>query len=299
MTIAAAHLPTAPARGGTPVASPRLRANILGASAVLHLALLVGLGVLAQHVSVLQPIDIDLVPRGDSAVETVAIAGAAEAEPAERPAARETPTEEVVAPDPVAKADGQPDATIADAVAKNKAAASSMEPDPHATKDDLLVPATPIVTDKLAPPVEHKTNLAPITKAVDAPRKTRRHMADAPDALNNGHRHKTKGSQAHRAGLADGADMRAAKLSYGALISAELNRHKFYPAAARARGDAGSVGVAFSVGGSGRIASHSIYLSSGSAALDGAVHAMMAAAHAPPPPGGYFRGSIIVNFNMH
>lgn len=298
MTIASAPLPMMAAGGGSPISSPRLRANILGGSAVLHLALLVGLGVLTQHASALQSIDIDIVPRGDAAIETVAIAGAAEAEQADRPVAPEPPTEQVVAPDPDANANGQSAATMADAGANNTAA-SLRATDPQATKGDLLVPAAPIVSDSPAPPVEHKTKLLRTTKIAEAPRKVRRHVADTQGAFNEARQHKSKSSQAHRAGLRNGADMRAARLSYGALISAELNRHKFYPAAARARGDAGSVGVVFSVGGSGRIASHSIYRSSGSAALDGAIHAMMAAAHAPPPPGGSFRGSIVVNFNMH
>ncbi|MBB4200045.1 hypothetical protein CCR94_04400 [Rhodoblastus sphagnicola] len=81
-------------------------------------------------------------------------------------------------------------------------------------------------------------------------------------------------------------------------VSAELNRHKSYPASARARGESGAVGVSFTVGGSGRIASHSIFTSSGSSALDGVVHAMMRAAHAPPPPGGAFHGSIVIRFNL-
>nr|WP_246664847.1 energy transducer TonB [Rhodoblastus acidophilus] len=106
------------------------------------------------------------------------------------------------------------------------------------------------------------------------------------------------GSQAHRAGVANGAPARAARANYGAIISAELNRHKSYPASARARGESGAVGVAFTVGGSGRIVGHSIVSSSGSAALDGAVHGMMRAAHAQPPPGGAFHGSIVIRFNL-
>jgi protein TonB len=106
------------------------------------------------------------------------------------------------------------------------------------------------------------------------------------------------GSESHRAGAANGQSVRAARANYGALIAAELNRHKFYPPGARARGETGSVGVSFSVGGSGRIVGHSIYGSSGSSALDGAVHQMMALAHAPPPPGGSYHASIVIRFNL-
>jgi protein TonB len=57
------------------------------------------------------------------------------------------------------------------------------------------------------------------------------------------------------------------------------------------------VGVAFTVGSSGRIVSHSITKSSGNAALDARVHAMMEAVEAPPPPGGSFRGHITIRFS--
>ena len=60
----------------------------------------------------------------------------------------------------------------------------------------------------------------------------------------------------------------------------------------------GSVGVAFTVGASGDVISHAITRSSGSAELDGAVEAMMAAVRAPPPPGGVYRASTTVNFSL-
>jgi len=90
----------------------------------------------------------------------------------------------------------------------------------------------------------------------------------------------------------------ASRASYAALLSAELNRHKIYPSAARAAGVTGSVGVAITVGPSGDVISHAITRSSGSADLDGAVEAMMAAVRAPPPPDGFFRTSTTVNFRI-
>jgi protein TonB len=88
------------------------------------------------------------------------------------------------------------------------------------------------------------------------------------------------------------------RTDYGSLLSAEITRHKIYPAAARAAGVTGSVVVVLVVGPSGRIVSHTIARSSGSAVLDGEVDAMMAAVQAPPPPGGTFRGGLTINFNL-
>ncbi len=91
---------------------------------------------------------------------------------------------------------------------------------------------------------------------------------------------------------------RAAAASYASLVAAEIARHKHYPASARERGIAGAVGVAFTVGGSGTIVSHSIVRSSGHGELDAAVHGMMAAVRLPPPPGGVYRSSISVRFDL-
>lgn len=86
--------------------------------------------------------------------------------------------------------------------------------------------------------------------------------------------------------------------AYGALVAAELNRHKRYPEAARAQGAQGVVVVSFVIGPSGRVASHTIARSSGVAVLDSAVSQMMAAVHLPPPPGGSFRATAPVRFNL-
>jgi protein TonB len=90
----------------------------------------------------------------------------------------------------------------------------------------------------------------------------------------------------------------ASRASYGAIISAEIARHKIYPAEARAAGASGTIGVAFTVGAEGRIVTHTITRSSGNPVLDGAIDPMMAAVQAPPPPGGVFRGSVSVRFDL-
>lgn len=109
----------------------------------------------------------------------------------------------------------------------------------------------------------------------------------------------TSGQAARLGGTAasQGASQ-TARTSYGALLSAEIARHKVYPEAARLAGATGSVGVVLAVGPTGRIASHAITRSSGNEAIDNEVHAMMAAVQAPPPPGGSFHAGITIRFNL-
>ncbi|GAB1715828.1 MAG: hypothetical protein NTAFB05_08700 [Nitrobacter sp.] len=170
--------------------------------------------------------------------------------------------------------------------------------------------APPIAVEQAATPDIKKST--PVTEKPHRPDKEKRPEAKrraAPHALTRGKRevHARQfgrqaqlGAPAIRAGVKNGSSAanRMSRSAYGALVSAEINRHKTYPASARSAGIAGSVGVVFSVGASGAIVSHSITRSSGNGALDAAVHGMMAAAHPPPPPGGHFRGSVTIHFNL-
>jgi periplasmic protein TonB len=99
-----------------------------------------------------------------------------------------------------------------------------------------------------------------------------------------------------RAGAATGAVSTA---TYRSLVIAELSRHKQYPPAALSAGVQGTVVVTFTIGPSGRVVGHTITHSSGSSALDGAVHRMMAAILLPPPPGGIYRATAPVEFILH
>jgi periplasmic protein TonB len=99
-----------------------------------------------------------------------------------------------------------------------------------------------------------------------------------------------------RAGAATGAVSTA---TYRSLVIAELSRHKQYPPAALSAGVQGTVVVSFTIGPSGRVVAHTITRSSGSSALDGAVHRMMAAISLPPPPGGIYRATAPVQFVLH
>jgi periplasmic protein TonB len=99
-----------------------------------------------------------------------------------------------------------------------------------------------------------------------------------------------------RAGAATGAVSTA---TYRSLVIAELGRHKQYPPAALSAGVQGTVVVSFTIGPAGRVVAHTITRSSGSSALDSAVHRMMAAVSLPPPPGGIYRATAPVEFVLH
>ncbi len=97
----------------------------------------------------------------------------------------------------------------------------------------------------------------------------------------------------------DGHETELARLSlsrYAVIVSAEINRHKHYPKEARLRDERGAVGVAFTVEPSGRVINSAVTKSSGSRTLDDAASAMVAAAKLPSPPGGRFRGEILITF---
>ena len=94
------------------------------------------------------------------------------------------------------------------------------------------------------------------------------------------------------------ASSAAARSSYGAIISAAINARKFYPPAAREEGASGSVGLAFSVGGNGRVTNATVTRSSGNALLDNAARQAVLGVQAPPPPGGSFSASISLRFSL-
>jgi TonB family protein len=93
-----------------------------------------------------------------------------------------------------------------------------------------------------------------------------------------------------------GASGGAASANYRALVMAELNRRKFYPSGAREQ--RGVVVVTFAIGSSGGVTNFSITRSSGVSALDGAVLQMMRSVSLPPPPGGSFRATVPVHFDL-
>ena len=106
--------------------------------------------------------------------------------------------------------------------------------------------------------------------------------------------------EAHRGAVQGAARANGRSIaSFAGLVIAELNRRKFFPAAARQAGATGAVGVAFTIGPSGRVVRQSITRSSGNGALDGAARAILSAVHTPPPPGGSFSTATSIRFNLN
>jgi protein TonB len=244
-----------------------LRPAAIAFALALHAAAAAFIAAPVLPASPIDAIDVTLVAQGDAAEEKPARDEAKPAEAAAPPSPAEA-APELAAPAPRIEA---PEA-LALPLAK---------PEPEA----IATPKAPVV-------VEEKD---------DSPtpaewRERRRQQAEAAERR----RKAQAAEQAARLGAEQGraAASAASRASYASLLSAELNRHKIYPSSARAAGVTGSVGVAFTVGASGEIVSHAITRSSGSAALDGAVEAMIAAVRAPPPPGGSFHASTTVNFSI-
>jgi protein TonB len=183
------------------------------------------------------------------------------------------------------------------------------------TRLDEIAPAAPAaeaLREAVAPPSEPPKVVAPEAEPLPV-EKPKPEVATTP-APNRAARERQKRKaqkiaderlQAQQARLAarrgsstSRAASGAARANYAGLLMAELNRHRFYPGAARAAGVAGSVGVAFTVGPSGRVTSQAITRSSGVAALDAAARTILTFIHAPPPPGGSFYASTSINFHL-
>lgn len=109
---------------------------------------------------------------------------------------------------------------------------------------------------------------------------------------------RSKASALAQQAMANAVTGGEAGATYRSIVAAELNRRKFYPPSARASGVEGVVTVIFTVGAGGHVTGHAITRSSGEPALDQAVHQMMAAVSLPPPPGGVFRATVPIRFDL-
>lgn len=272
-----------------------LRPMAVGVAVAAHVVLFAAFIVfVAEKITPIDEVRVELVPQGETVTET-SVSPTPEAAPT-------FALEPVVAasPDPTLRED--PDVT-------------KPREEAHAETSDLLSAPLPQIESPDAPPlaieqppiedaqkswrrVEEKKRREKIEEArrQTAQRVARWERARARQQA----AHAQVGAAAVQAGVRDGAGeaSRMSNVAYAALVSAEINRHKHYPPSARQSGSTGSVGVMFSIGPSGAIMGHSITRSSGSGAIDAAVHQMLAASHPPPPPGGYFRGSVTISFDL-
>jgi protein TonB len=107
-------------------------------------------------------------------------------------------------------------------------------------------------------------------------------------------------TEAHHVGTAAGQpiDSGASRASYAALVIAEIQAHRRYPDYALERSEQGAVGVSFTIGPNGRVASASVVRSSGLADLDAAALAIVRSIAPPPPPGGSFAANTTIRFHV-
>ena len=199
--------------------------------------------------------------------------------------------------------DQKPQEEIKPAEAPPPPAAAPQPAELTAPPPETLAPeAPPLPLAKPKPVVKPKAPVKPVVEEEDeepSPAELRRERRKR-ELEAQKRREAQEARQEARRGAAQGA-ARASGMSaasYAGLVVAELNRRKFFPAAARAEGATGAVGVAFTIGPSGRVVSQSITRSSGSDALDGAARAILAALHVPPPPGGRFSTATSIRFNL-
>ncbi|MCW2318235.1 protein TonB [Rhodoblastus acidophilus] len=256
-------------------AAPRLRPFWLRPTALAlilaaHAAALITLKPTLDSAPQLDSLEVGLVPLGDSEADQKRLEEIKPAETPEPPPPPDPPAADLTPPPPETVAPEAP-------------------PPPVAKPDDRPSPAELRRIERRKREAEEKRERA----REEARREAREQARERREAQ--------EARQEARRGAAQGA-ARASGMSvaaYGGLVVAELNRHKFFPAAAREAGVTGAVGVAFTIGASGRVVSGSITRSSGNAALDGAARAILAAIHTPPPPGGRFSTMTSIRFNLN
>jgi len=255
-----------------------LRPLALGLILALHAALFFEFKAQPQILAPLDSVDVTLAPLGDSAADQQKIEESQPEPPPAPPPAVETPPE-LSAPPPQ--------------VVAPEAVPLPIEPPKPVVEPKPVVASKP---EKAAPPKPAQPTAAELRREKQ---EENRKIQQAAERRRN--EKAQEAQQQARRGVASGGAKAGgmSSASYAVLLSAELRRHTFYPAAARAVGATGSVGVAFTVGPSGRVISQSVTRSSGNAALDGAAHAIMSAIHTPPPPGGRFSTSTNLRFNFH
>ncbi|BBU60460.1 hypothetical protein MSC49_03950 [Methylosinus sp. C49] len=264
-----------------------LRPLAIGVALGAHAAILIGfIAFVVDKPTPLEDVRVELVPQGETVTET-----SVSRTPDAAPTFALDPTP-AATPDPTLRED--PD------VAKPKERASAE------TVDLLSAPLPQMEASDAVeqPPIENAQKSwrrVEEKKRKEEMEEARRQAAQRVACLEQARArqqaaHSQSGAAAVREGAGDAPRMSNA--AYAALVSAEINRHKHYPPSARERGATGSVGVVFSIGPSGAVTSHAITRSSGNGAIDAAVHQMLAVSRPPRQTGGYFRGSVVISFDL-
>ncbi|MDI9848959.1 TonB family protein [Rhodoblastus sp. 17X3] len=226
--------------------------------------------------SPLDTVEVSLVPLGDAAEDQKK---QEEVKPAEM-AAQELPQEP---PPPVQQAERVEPPPPPPQVAVPEAVPLPVEP------PRPVAPPPPAVVEKKPPP-------KPVAARDDQRQKAREEHETA-----ERRRKAQEARQELKRGAASGSTQASSMspAAYSGLLAAEIRRRTFYPAAARAAGATGAVGVAFTVGPSGRVISQSITHSSGNPVLDAAARTTLSGIHTPPPPGGRFSTSTNIRFHFN
>lgn len=231
-------------------------------------------------------------PPPDPAPPVAAAADPAPPAPADPPPQVETPPPpwppDPPPPDPAAEASAPPVVARVEEppAAVERQLETAPPPPPRVEKPPRPKP-------EARPPVERVKAALDRQKPRNAAPKTSASRADAAAS-------RPEASEAHRVGTASGqpVDTGASRASYAALVVAEIQAHRFYPASAREHGDQGAVGVSFTIGPSGRVAAASIVRPSGFAELDEAARQIVRSIAPPPPPGGSFTASTTIRFHV-
>lgn len=152
------------------------------------------------------------------------------------------------------------------------------------------VAAPPATTGALAPvPPRRPRDLADAPVPVRVARERPRRDASIDSAASGAQAQEAPRAAAARAGRARAtADLTPADLTpaWRARLAAHLERHRRYPASARASGVEGVVHLHFTIDPSGSVVAHGVARSSGSPALDeAAIEMIRRASPLPPPPG--------------
>jgi protein TonB len=228
--------------------------------------------------SPLDTVEVSLVPLGDAAEDQKK---QDEVKPAEMAAPEPPPLQQAERVEPVEPPPPPPQVAVPEAVPL------PVEPPKPVTQAKPVTPP-PAVVEKKPPP-------KPVAARDDQRQKAReeREIAERRKAL--------EARQELKRGAANGATQASSMspAAYAGLLAAEIRRRTFYPAAARAAGATGAVGVAFTVGPSGRVISQSITRSSGNPVLDAAARTTLSGIHTPPPPGGRFSTSTNIRFHFN
>jgi periplasmic protein TonB len=186
-------------------------------------------------------------------------------------------------------------------IAEPEPVVASSEPSPEAVTEILPLdqaeaptppPRKPVVRQLAKPVVRQPQPRAVVAAPTPAPSR----LADAAQAANT--------ASQYPAGQSAGAAMPATvpgpdpAANYGAMISAWLESHKYYPESARQRGEEGGVKLRFRVDRFGRVLGYRLLESTGYADLDAGIDQMMRGAQLPPFPAEMTQSQIEIQVRL-